>query len=286
MQLIISLTERCNYRCPYCYVTIQPPANSLYETEPLFNLTNILRKQELLSVSLTGGEPTLISNLSAIIRYLQDMDIHVSLLTNGSRPHIIRELRPDSCQISIDGVPEIHDKLRGAQGAFNKALKTINLCQNSQIQTSVQFTISALNYRTVDCTLNRLSNLPVSRLRVIAVHSGPYALTFNAMREVLESIERYSFNKLSMPPITTNLCRTKFIENVWSCIQLDSLPWFTDRELNYFYLLDPDLQKFRLYRDDFLNQEIRVHFVKKTLRYLMEREYSSPSTVSCLNDFT
>ena len=107
------------------------------------------------------------------------------------------------------------------------------------------------------------------------------------MREVLESIERYSFNKLSMPPITTKFyVELKFYRK---CLELHPTRFVTlvhrpGAEL--FLFVRSRLAKFRLYRDDFLNQEIRVHFVKKTLRYLMEREYSSPSTVSCLNDFT
>ena len=90
----IVFLEGCNFRCPYCHnpELVDPCLfrTSVKESDALEFLET--RKGKLDAVSITGGEPTIQSNLAAFIRKIRKMGFAVKLDTNGSHPHIIKNL--------------------------------------------------------------------------------------------------------------------------------------------------------------------------------------------------
>lgn len=286
MQLVVPLTYYCNYSCPFCYVAVEPPHQTHYNIDSLTRLVNTLHQQELLNVVLSGGEPTLISNLPDIIRKFQALGIQVSVLTNGSQPHVLQTLGANSYQISIDGKPKSHDKLRGVPGAFYRALTAIKVCKKMQIPVSIQSTISTLNFGEVRDLLDMLIHLPVTSLRINAIHTGQYALSPRDMFNMLNIIEEYSFSLLEAPQITTNLCRSQFFNDIWSCVQAKSIPWFADKSLENFYYSSPNIRAFHLRRDAFCDNQTRTTFEEKTVCRILSGSYSLSEIVRCLNDFS
>lgn len=90
--LRISVTDRCNFRCPYCMpAEVFGPGHAFLRDPQLMTLqelTRIVRAFRNLGVEkvrLTGGEPLLRADVPALIRTLkQDLDIKdVALTTNG-----------------------------------------------------------------------------------------------------------------------------------------------------------------------------------------------------------
>ena len=83
----------CNYRCPFCH-------NSELiggKQEPLMTEAEFLRflstrKGLLDGVCVSGGEPTLYKELPALLKSIKDLGFAVKLDTNGSRPHVLRDL--------------------------------------------------------------------------------------------------------------------------------------------------------------------------------------------------
>jgi MoaA/NifB/PqqE/SkfB family radical SAM enzyme len=100
--------------------------------DPLFNSVKYC--------ALGGGEPTLRKDLPDIARIMISKCKNLKSIgfsTNGLIPEIILEQSKsiaDVCQranisfgvtVSLDGLKEIHDKIRGISGAFQKAIKTL-----------------------------------------------------------------------------------------------------------------------------------------------------------------
>ena len=86
----------CNLRCPYCH----NPSIVNYEKDSLNSIELIVkaiekRKNIITAVVITGGEPTLYSDLSKYIQLFQRWGLKVKLDTNGTRPSILKELTPD-----------------------------------------------------------------------------------------------------------------------------------------------------------------------------------------------
>jgi pyruvate formate lyase activating enzyme len=90
----VVFTQGCNMLCSYCH-NLQLVKPELFEQ--LLNESEILefltkRKKLLQGVVVSGGEPTLQSDLKSFIKKLKEMGYSVKLDTNGSSPEILSEL--------------------------------------------------------------------------------------------------------------------------------------------------------------------------------------------------
>ena len=86
--LRLSVTDRCNMRCSYCmpendYVWL--PRSSILSFEELDRLATVFGTLGVTKLRLTGGEPLLRHDLSALVRLLSSHStVHdLALTTNG-----------------------------------------------------------------------------------------------------------------------------------------------------------------------------------------------------------
>jgi molybdenum cofactor biosynthesis protein A len=108
--LRLSLAERCNLRCTYCMpedgVPLQP-ASHLLQTDELLHLASFFRSYGVDKFRLTGGEPTLRSDLNDVVSGLKALDPRqIGITTNGVAlarkiPVLARE-GLDSVNLSLD----------------------------------------------------------------------------------------------------------------------------------------------------------------------------------------
>ena len=90
--LRISVTDRCNFRCPYCMPRelFGPDfeflaRGEILTFEEITRLARIFARLGVRKLRLTGGEPLLRSNLPALVAMLAEIDgVEVALTTNGS----------------------------------------------------------------------------------------------------------------------------------------------------------------------------------------------------------
>ena len=82
----------CNFRCPFCH-NGDSVLNS-NEAIPFKEILDYLRERKGLldGVVISGGEPTLMDDLSAKIRQIKDLGYKIKLDTNGSNPSVIKGL--------------------------------------------------------------------------------------------------------------------------------------------------------------------------------------------------
>ncbi len=128
--LNIVVTNRCDLNCWYCFYFAER-AGYVYEPsiDDVVNMVNALKKQHniVLTVQLTGGEPTLREDLVDIVRKLKELGVrHIQLNTHGIKfaqlyfedaskaIEYARELRKagvNTVYLSFDGVsPETNPK--------------------------------------------------------------------------------------------------------------------------------------------------------------------------------
>jgi len=85
----------CNFDCPYCHnpqlIKGIPTAPDQLNETSLFDFLE-KRRGLLEGVVITGGEPTLQSDLTALCERIKQLGYPVKLDTNGSRPHVIGRL--------------------------------------------------------------------------------------------------------------------------------------------------------------------------------------------------
>lgn len=134
--IIFFVTARCNQCCRMCFywrnLNRQPEAElTLDEIKKISG-----NLQPITQLSLTGGEPFLRDDLEEICAvFIGNNQVrYVTIPTNASMPgrigNSVRRLIgafPDTCFricLSIDGLGQEHDEIRGVKGAFEKLIET------------------------------------------------------------------------------------------------------------------------------------------------------------------
>lgn len=90
----VFFTGSCNFRCPFCQnsrLVLRPCAEPIIPAEELFSFLK-KRKGVLTGVCITGGEPTLHSDLPEFVKKIKDLGYQVKLDTNGTNPSMIKHL--------------------------------------------------------------------------------------------------------------------------------------------------------------------------------------------------
>jgi len=135
-----AVTYRCSSRCQTCNIWRIPHAGrdelSLVEIRALFR-SNRGFLSDVRSIQITGGEPFMRPDLSEIVSA-----IHLCLPmctfwvpTNGMAPRTIEEATKEMLEalgghglgisVSIDGIGETHDLMRGVEGSYANAVETL-----------------------------------------------------------------------------------------------------------------------------------------------------------------
>jgi MoaA/NifB/PqqE/SkfB family radical SAM enzyme len=116
----IKITQQCNLRCNHC-----PWQNQITETLPFMEWKTIideLYSQGVIVIVVEGGEPTLYKDAANVVEYIKSKGMYCIYSTNGTLD--IANIHPDVFWISIDGMRETHDRVRGA-GVFEKVIGTL-----------------------------------------------------------------------------------------------------------------------------------------------------------------
>ncbi len=142
--LELQITNRCNLTCRHCYIDDRGPREL-----PLKKLEKILKEFEQmqgLRILITGGEPMLHSQFEDINKMLPQFFLRKVLLTNGTllNKARIKRLNVDEIQISIDGLEDAHDSLRG-KGTFRLAIKAVQLALDQGFHISIATMIHPQN---------------------------------------------------------------------------------------------------------------------------------------------
>ena len=91
-------TGGCNFRCPFCHnasLVVRPQEQPVIDLSEFFDFLK-KRRGLLDGVAITGGEPTLQSDLPDFIREIRSLGFAVKLDTNGYKPEVLQTLLSDS----------------------------------------------------------------------------------------------------------------------------------------------------------------------------------------------
>jgi radical SAM protein with 4Fe4S-binding SPASM domain len=124
MDASIIVTYRCPMKCQMCNIW-QNPTDKSREFKP--ELLNKLPRVD--AVNLTGGEPLIREDLPEIIRILYTKTNRIVISTSGWYEDRIIELARQFPQlgfrVSIEGLSQKNDELRGQPGGFDRGLRVL-----------------------------------------------------------------------------------------------------------------------------------------------------------------
>jgi len=135
--LIYFVTARCNARCSMCFYWREMEKFSPEKEMSPDETTKIAKHlPPLLQLTLSGGEPFLREDLFELVKPLieKGRPEFLSIPTNGILTDKIIRISEKICsafpglninlELSIDGIGEIHDQIRGKKGAYENVLDT------------------------------------------------------------------------------------------------------------------------------------------------------------------
>ncbi len=152
--LYFYLTGDCNMACRHCWIAPDFLNADVSEQALPFDLFKkiITEAKEigLTSVKLTGGEPLIHPDIIPILRFIRDEGLGLSIETNGvaMNPHIadlIKSCKSHFISISIDGMKENHEWMRGVSGSFEKASRGVRTIVETGIHPQVIMAVANRN---------------------------------------------------------------------------------------------------------------------------------------------
>lgn len=133
----VVFTGGCNFACPYCHNAelVNPPFKTISQDE-VFAFLNT-RLSLLDGVVITGGEPTLQSDLLQFCEKIKTLGFPIKLDTNGSHPQVIRSLIERGCldyiAMDIKTLPEKYGDHIAPKLDAGTILESIHLILNANI---------------------------------------------------------------------------------------------------------------------------------------------------------
>lgn len=175
--LIFFVTNKCNLKCRHCFYW----KNVENQESRDLNISEIERLSKefdrLYNLLISGGEPFLREDLAeiCILFYKNSKVEKISIPTNGSVSSVIYDSTrkilndcPDlqlTIELSIDGLSEIHDNLRGAKGSFNATLETYELLCDLKYQfTNLRINVITTVTNENICYLHQLQDFIISKM--------------------------------------------------------------------------------------------------------------------------
>ncbi|UCH71471.1 MAG: radical SAM protein [Thermoplasmatales archaeon] len=147
------LTLACNMKCTHCGSSAGQSRQKELTTKEALDLCDQLHDLNAKVINLTGGEPILRKDWPEIAKKIVDLDMDVSILSNGLAldekvVSKIRKLGVYAIAISLDGgTPKTHDSIRGVKGSFDKCIASLELLKRENLPTTVITTVHKENIK-------------------------------------------------------------------------------------------------------------------------------------------
>lgn len=168
------ITLKCNLACNHCGSRAGDARSDELSTEECLDLVRQLDEVGIAEVTLIGGEAYLRRDWLEIAKAITDRGMICSVTTGGLsiKPEMARKIKEagiNSVSVSIDGLRETHDALRGVPGSWDAAFRALRVLQEAGVRVTCN---SQFNRRSMP-ELPELYGL----LRDAGIQAWQYCLT-------------------------------------------------------------------------------------------------------------
>jgi MoaA/NifB/PqqE/SkfB family radical SAM enzyme len=152
--LQIHPTRRCNLRCLHCYSLSGPEEGGGLAVALLQEAIRDAAAEEFAVVSVSGGEPLLYEPLPELLAHAHACGLVTTVTSNGM---LLDERRlgrlaglVDLLAISLDGMPEAHNRMRANPRAFTAMAAHLPRVRSSGIPFGFIFTLTQYNLHELE----------------------------------------------------------------------------------------------------------------------------------------
>lgn len=169
----VIVTYRCNARCNMCNRYKKPS-----KPEEELTVETIKKLPQMYFTNITGGEPFIREDLGDIVRELYKKSDRIVISTNGFFTDRIIKLCEEfpnvGIRISIEGLEETNNKIRGLEDGFNKGYTTLKkLVEMNHPDVGFGMTVQDENAKDL-VELYKLSNKMNMEFATASLHNSFY----------------------------------------------------------------------------------------------------------------
>lgn len=142
----LSVTGRCNLKCPYCYINVYNREPVDLSFEKLCKYIDDFYELGTRIFFLQGGEPMVRKDIVDLVGYIKKKGCYASISTNGTISEHIVKLKGliDHIEFSLDGPPEVTDRSRG-KGVYDKVIHSANVAKENGIKFHLHSVLNIYN---------------------------------------------------------------------------------------------------------------------------------------------
>uniref|UniRef100_UPI0040253A62 radical SAM protein n=1 Tax=Eubacterium sp. TaxID=142586 RepID=UPI0040253A62 len=169
----VIVTYRCNARCKMCNRYKRPSA-----PDEEISIETIKKLPPMYFTNITGGEPFIRTDLKDIVRELYKKSDRIVISTNGFFTDRIIDLCKEfpnvGIRISIEGLEETNNAIRGLEDGFNKGYTTLKkLVEMNHPDVGFGMTVQDANAKDL-VPLYKLSNEMNMEFATASLHNSFY----------------------------------------------------------------------------------------------------------------
>ncbi len=147
--VVWEITLACDLKCQHCGSRAGKPRPRELSTAECLDLVRQLARLGTRAVTLIGGEAYLRRDWIDIIREIAAHEMYCTMQTGGlhlteERIRKAAEAGLQGIGVSVDGLRDVHDRVRGVKGSFDAALKALRLISAYGLSASVTTQITSL----------------------------------------------------------------------------------------------------------------------------------------------
>ena len=172
-------TTRCNLHCRHCGSDCKECSGEVdMPFDDFLRALDTIPKKEIhhpFTIAITGGEPLLRPDLPDIGKTLRQRGVGWGIVTNGwlydeDMHQRLMEAKMGGLTISLDGLEEEHDWMRGRNGSFARTVNAIRIAaQEKRLNFDVVTCVNQRNLPHLQGIYDLLAGLGVRQWRIFTI---------------------------------------------------------------------------------------------------------------------
>jgi radical SAM protein with 4Fe4S-binding SPASM domain len=254
-QVVWNITKSCNMKCAHCYENAGKKAENEMNNNEIKEGLEILSRSGVTSIAFSGGEPTTKPHIKNHIEYAADLGMYPAMATNGyslSNKKLCDKYVESGLQfvqISLDGLnSETHDKFRGIDGAWERAVQAIKNFVEEDLFVEVSTTVTQHNIKEIPRMIKfvrelgaqwlmlynfiptgngtNISEMDISPQKRFNMLKTAYKENFNGDMQVLSTAPQYASVAESIQDMKSSVIPTHFYNPEYENPQIMQLAEF------------------------------------------------------------
>ena len=240
VHVVWEITLACNLKCQHCGSRAGRPRPNELSTEECLDVVDQLARLGTRELTLIGGEAYLRRDWTGIIRAARRHGMYCAIQT-GARNLTDGRLEEavaaglQGLGVSIDGLPDLHDRLRGVPGSYEMAIDALIRAKAAGLRTSVNTQIGSRTMEQLPEVMDRIIAAGATHWQIQltvamgnAVDNDQLLLQPYQLLELMPLLARLYYEGLDrglLMVVGNNIGYFGPFERIWRNQELDTLHW-------------------------------------------------------------